>query len=79
DIVYAYADAMRRAKVTGDAAKLKEERSAIREALRTIDLAGVTGKVCFSQDRDSELSAYIIQIKGGKRTLLDTHAPDSCK
>lgn len=79
DIVYAYADAMRRAKVTGDAAKLKEERAAIREALRTTDLAGVTGKVCFSQDRDSELSAYIIQIKGGKRTLLDTHAPDSCK
>jgi branched-chain amino acid transport system substrate-binding protein len=79
DIVYAYADAMRRAKVTGDAAKLKEERAAIREALRTTDLAGVTGKVCFGQDRDSELSAYIIQIKGGKRTLLDSHAPDSCK
>jgi len=79
DIVYAYADAMRRAKVTGDAAKLKEERSAIREALRATDLDGVTGKVCFDRDRDSELSAYIIQIKGGKRTLLDTHAPDSCK
>lgn len=79
DIVYAYADAMRRAKVTGDQAKLKDERAAIREALRTVELDGVTGKVCFDKDRDSELPAYIIQIKGGKRTLLDSHAPDSCK
>ncbi len=79
DIVYAYADAMRRAKVTGDQAKLKDERAAIREALRTVELDGVTGKVCFDKDRDSELPAYIIQIKGGKRMLLDSHAPDSCK
>ena len=79
DIVYAYADAMRRAKVSGDPAKLKDERAAIREALRTVELDGVTGKVCFDKDRDSELPAYIIQIKGGKRTLLDSHAPDSCK
>lgn len=79
DIVYAFADAMKRAKVTGDAAKLKDERSAIREALRTTDLNGVTGKVCFDKDRDSELPAYIIKIKDGKRTLLDSHAPDSCK
>lgn len=79
DIVYAFADAMRRAKVGGDAGKLKEERAAIREALRTVELDGVTGKVCFDKDRDSELPGYIIQIKGGKRTLLDSHAPDSCK
>jgi hypothetical protein len=44
-----------------------------------VELDGVTGKVCFDKDRDSELPAYIIQIKGGKRTLLDSHAPDSCK
>lgn len=79
DIVYAFADAMRRAKVTGDANKVKEERAAIREALRTTQLAGVVGSVCFDQDRDSELPGYIIQIKDGKRTLLDSHAADSCK
>jgi branched-chain amino acid transport system substrate-binding protein len=79
DIVYAFADAMRRAKVTGDAAKLKEERTAIREALRTTEFIGVTGSICFDKERDSELGAYIIQIKDGKRTLLDSHAADSCK
>lgn len=79
DIVYAFADAMRRAKVTGDPARLKDERAAIREALRTTELAGVTGSVCFDKERDSELPGYIIQIKGGKRTLLDSHAADSCK
>ena len=78
DIVYVYADVMRRAGISGDAAKLKAERTAIRDALAATNLDGVVGKVCFSKERDSELAAYIIRIKNGQRTLLDSHAPDRC-
>ncbi len=78
DIVYVLADAMRRSGATGDAAKVKAERTAIRDALRTTNLAGVTGNVCFSKDNDSELPGYIIRIKGGQRTLLDVHPADKC-
>ena len=78
DIVYVYADVMRRAGISGDAAKLKAERTAIRDALAATNLDGVVGKVCFSKERDSELAGYIIRIKNGQRTLLDSHAPDRC-
>jgi branched-chain amino acid transport system substrate-binding protein len=78
DIVYVYADVMRRAGTTGDAAKLKAERVAIRDSLMATNLDGVVGKVCFSKDHDSELAAYILRIKNGQRTLLDSHAPDRC-
>lgn len=78
DIVYVYADAMKRANVTGEAAKSKAERLAIREALRTTDVNGVVGKICFTKENDSELPAYIIRIRNGQRTLLDTHAPQKC-
>ncbi len=78
DIVYVFADAMRRSGATGDASKLKAERTAIRDALRTTNMAGVTGNVCFSKDNDSELPGYIIRIKGGQRTLLDVHPADKC-
>ena len=78
DIVYVYADAMRRANVTGDASKAKAERLAIREALRTTDLNGVIGKICFTKENDSELPGYIVRIRNGQRTLLDTHAPQKC-
>ncbi len=78
DIVYVFADAMRRAGVTGDAAKVKAERTAIRDALRTTNLPGVTGNICFSKDNDSELPGYIIRIKGGQRTLLDMHPAEKC-
>ncbi len=78
DIVYVYADAMRRAGISGDAAKLKAERTAIRDTLQSTSIDGVIGKICFSRDRDSELPAFIIRIKNGQRTLLDSHAPDRC-
>ena len=78
DIVYVYADAMRRAGISGDAAKLKAERTAIRDTLQTTNIDGVIGKICFSRDRDSELPAFIIRIKNGQRTLLDSHAADRC-
>ncbi len=78
DIVYVYADAMRRAGISGDAAKLRAERTAIRDTLQSTNIDGVIGKICFSRDRDSELPAFIIRIRNGQRTLLDSHAPDRC-
>lgn len=78
DIVYVFADAMKRAKVTGDAAKLKAERGAIRDALAAVDLEGVTGRICFDKERDAELAAYIIRIESGKRVLVDSHPSDKC-
>lgn len=78
DIVYVYADAIKRAGATGDPAKVKAERAAIRQALRTTELDGVIGKICFTSENDSELPGYIIRIRNGQRTLLDTHAPLKC-
>jgi branched-chain amino acid transport system substrate-binding protein len=79
DIVYTFADAMKRAGVTGDPAKLNAERNAIRETLMSTNFQGVIGKICFSSDHDSELPAYIIKIKNEQRTLMDSHEPDKCK
>ena len=78
DIVYVYADAMRRAKVTGDPAKLKAERDAIRVALLTTNMPGVSGHVCFDKDREAELAGFAIGIRDGKRYLVDSHASDKC-
>lgn len=79
DIVYVLADAMKRANVTGNPARLKAERNAIREALAKTQLAGVSGHICFDQERDAELGAYVIGVKGGKRYLVDSHPADPCK
>jgi branched-chain amino acid transport system substrate-binding protein len=79
DIVYVYADAMRRAGVTGDPTKLKAERNAVREALLKTSMEGVTGKICFDQDRDAQMPGYIIQIKNGQRQLVGVQSSDLCK
>jgi branched-chain amino acid transport system substrate-binding protein len=79
DIVYVFADAMKRANVTGDPAKAKAERAAIREALYKTSFDGVTGKVCFDSERDAQMPGYIIQIRNGQRTLIDRHLNDLCK
>jgi len=78
DIVYVFADAMKRTGATGDATKVKAERTAIRDALATTNIDGVIGKICFSKDNDSQLPAYIIRIKDGQRTLLGSHPPEKC-
>jgi len=78
DIIYALADAMKRAGVTGDPAKVKQERSAVRDALVSTRITGISGDVCFAADNDAELAAYIIGIRDGKRYLIDTHPADKC-
>lgn len=79
DIVYVLADAMKRAGVSGDAAKLKAERNAIREALAKTNIQGVSGNICFDKERDAELAGYIIGIRNGQRYLVDAHPSDKCQ
>lgn len=78
DIVYVFADAMRRAGVTGDPAKLEAERNAVREALLKTNYEGISGHICFDKDRDAELAGYVIGIKNGHRQLIDIHPSDKC-
>ncbi len=79
DIVYLFKQAMEKAGVTGDPAKRKAERTAIRDALKGIVFTGITGKnVCFDANGDAELPGYIIEMKGSKWTLFDQHPADKC-
>jgi branched-chain amino acid transport system substrate-binding protein len=74
DIVLFYAWAMEQAGVTGDAGKLKEERTAIREALaRMKNFPALEGPISFGTDGDALKPVYIIEMKDGKWTLIDSH------
>lgn len=78
DAVYVLAKAIEAANVTGDADELSDERLAIREALKSVSMEGVLGEnLCFAE-RDAELPGYVIQIKDGAWTLIDTHPADPC-
>ncbi|BAF86475.1 MULTISPECIES: ABC transporter substrate-binding protein [Azorhizobium] len=76
DIVYLYAEAMKRAAVTGDKAKLVAERTGVRDALAKMkDFEALEGKISF-RDGDAVKPVYILEVKGGKWTLLDTRMPE---
>ena len=78
DIVYVFKKAMELAKVTGDPGKVKEERTAIRDALLKTDFDLISGKVCFDKNGDAQLPGYILTMKNKQWKLLDTHAPLPC-
>jgi branched-chain amino acid transport system substrate-binding protein len=74
DIVLLYAYAMKQANVTGDAAKLAADRTAIRDALRTVkDFAALEGPISFGQNGDALKPVYITEMQGGRWTLIGTH------
>ncbi|WP_238122956.1 MULTISPECIES: ABC transporter substrate-binding protein [unclassified Xanthobacter] len=76
DIVYLYAEAMKRAGVTGDRAKVAEERAAIRDQLSKLkDYPAMEGSISFT-DGDAVKPVYVIEVKDGKWTLLDTRLPN---
>jgi branched-chain amino acid transport system substrate-binding protein len=79
DIVYVFKKAMELAKVTGDPVKVKEERTAIRDALLKTSFDLISGNVCFDKNGDAQLPGYILTMKNKKWILLDTHAPLPCK
>lgn len=74
DIVYIYAEAMKRANVTGSPAKLAEERTAIRDELsRMKDFPALEGLISFGSDGDALKPVYVLEIKNGAWQLLDAH------
>jgi branched-chain amino acid transport system substrate-binding protein len=79
DIVYLLKQAMEKAGVTGNPAKLAQERTAIRDALQGIRFTGVTGEnTCFNADRDAQLPGFVIEIKDLKWNLFDSWPADGC-
>jgi branched-chain amino acid transport system substrate-binding protein len=80
DIVYLLKQAMEKAGVTGDPAKVAQERTAIRDALVGIHFSGVTGEnTCFNADRDARLPGFVIEIKDMKWNLFDSWPADACQ
>ena len=80
DIVYLLKQAMEKAGVTGDSAKLEQERTAIRDALQGIRFTVVTGEnTCFNADRDARLPGFVIEIKDLKWNLYDSWPADNCQ
>ena len=78
DAVYLFAQVMKEQGITGDASKVENERLAIRDGLKTVSFSGVLGSnLCFA-GTDAELPGYVIQIKDGKWTLMDSHSADAC-
>ena len=79
DIVYLLKQAMEKAGVTGDPAKLAQERTAVRDALKGIRFTGVTGdNTCFNAARDAQLPGFVIEIKDMQWTLYDQHPAEAC-
>ena len=71
---------MEKAGVTGDPAKLEQERTAIRDALQGIRFTGVTGEgTCFNADRDARLPGFVIEIKDMKWNLYNSWPADTCQ
>ena len=76
DIVYLYAEAMKKAGVTGDKAKVAAERAAIRDQISKLkDYPAMEGSISFT-DGDAVKPVYVIEVKDGKWTLLDTRLPN---
>lgn len=79
DTAFLLKQAMERAQVTGETARLAAERTAIRDALRGLRFTGVTGEnTCFDQARDAELPGFIVEIRNQAWSLFDQFPADSC-
>jgi branched-chain amino acid transport system substrate-binding protein len=79
DTVHLLKQAIERSRVTGDPAKLAEERIAVRDALKGIKFSGILGNdICFTGD-DAELPGYVIEVQNGQWTLFDEFPADACR
>jgi branched-chain amino acid transport system substrate-binding protein len=78
DIVQFYAYAMREANVTGEAARLANERTAIRDKLRAMkDYPALEGPISFGKNGDALKPVYVIEMKDGRWDLIGTHPAGS--
>jgi len=74
DIVQYYAWAMKEGKVTGDAKRLAEDRTAIRDALKRMrNFPALEGSISFGADNDALKPVYVQEVRDGKWVLLETH------
>lgn len=74
DIVLFYAWAMEQTGATGNAGKLADERAAIRDKLRTMkNFPALEGPISFGSNGDALKPVYILEMKDGKWTLVDSH------
>ena len=74
DIVLIYAQAMKNAKVTGEPAKLAEERTAIRDEIRKMkDFPALEGAISFDANGDALKPVYVTEMKDSKWTLLESY------
>lgn len=74
DIVMFYAHAMKEKKITGDPAKLADERTAIRDFLRSMPpYPALEGAISFGKNGDALKPVYIIEMQHGQWNLLATH------
>jgi len=66
DVVYIYAEAMRRAKATGDAGKLVQERRAMRDIIAGLkDFAALEGSITMGPERDMLKPVYVLEARDG--------------
>jgi branched-chain amino acid transport system substrate-binding protein len=78
DIVQFYAYAMKEVKVTGDAAKLAAERTAIRDTLRAMkNYPALEGPISFGQNGDALKPVYVIEMQAGRWNLIGTYPAGS--
>jgi len=78
DIVQFYAYAMKQAKVTGDAARLAAERTAIRDILRAMPpYPALEGPISFGKNGDALKPVYVIEMQGGRWNLIGTYPAGS--
>jgi branched-chain amino acid transport system substrate-binding protein len=78
DIVLFYAHAMKEAKVTGEPAKLADERKAMRDVLRAMPpYPALEGPISFGKNGDALKPVYVIEMQGGRWNLIATHPAGS--
>jgi branched-chain amino acid transport system substrate-binding protein len=79
DTLFLLKQVMEKAGVTGDPAKLEDERAAIVAAMEGVTFSGILGdNICFV-GHDAELPGYVIEIKGGEWTKFDEAPADKCE
>jgi branched-chain amino acid transport system substrate-binding protein len=78
DIVQFHAHAMKEAKVTGDAATLAADRTAMRDVLRAMPpFAALEGPISFGKNGDALKPVYVIEMQAGRWSLIGTHPAGS--
>lgn len=76
-IVHFYAEAMRRARVTGERGRLAAERAAIRDELRAMrNIETIEGTLArFTDGGDALKTSYVLEVRDGNFVLVGFRAP----